>query len=57
MTRDDKIYANLRKCIFYVEAIPVLDCHVDVNDVRANPETIKEGAEKTTPRNVKDLRK
>ena len=54
---ENKLYANLRKCIFHVEEIPVLGCYVGVNGVRADPEKVKAVADWPTPRNVKDLRK
>ncbi|KAG2783989.1 hypothetical protein PC129_g18825 [Phytophthora cactorum] len=36
--RENKLYANLKKCIFCAPEIPVLGCYVSKNGVRADPE-------------------
>ncbi|KAE8960431.1 hypothetical protein PR002_g30215 [Phytophthora rubi] len=36
--RENKLYANLKKCVFCAPEIPVLGCYVSKNGVRADPE-------------------
>uniref|UniRef100_A0AAV1TNW0 Reverse transcriptase domain-containing protein n=1 Tax=Peronospora matthiolae TaxID=2874970 RepID=A0AAV1TNW0_9STRA len=36
--RDNKLYANLKKCVFCAPEIPVLGCYVSKSGVRADPE-------------------
>ena len=55
--QDNRLYCNLRKCIFGAREIPILGCYVGADGVRADPEKIKAVADWPTPRNVKDLRK
>ena len=55
--RENKLYANLQKCIFGAREIPVLGCFVGVNGVRADPEKLRAVAEWPTPTSVKELRK
>ncbi|KAG3017487.1 hypothetical protein PC120_g10982 [Phytophthora cactorum] len=38
--RENKLYANLKKCIFYAPDIPVHGCFVSKNGVRADPEKV-----------------
>ncbi|KAE9288115.1 hypothetical protein PF008_g26227 [Phytophthora fragariae] len=40
VTREHKLYANLKKCVFCAPEIPVLGCYVSKNGVRADPEKI-----------------
>ncbi|KAF1334922.1 reverse transcriptase, partial [Globisporangium splendens] len=54
--RENKLYANLKKCIFFVPEIPVLGCFVGKNGVRADPEKVKAIDDWPTPQNVKQLR-
>ena len=54
--RKNKLYANLKKCIFAVPEIPVLGCIVGKHGVRPDPEKVKVIAEWPVPRNVKQLR-
>ncbi len=39
--RDADLYANLRKCVFATDEIPVLGCYVGKQGVRADPEKVK----------------
>jgi len=55
--KENKLYANLKKCIFCADEIPVLGCFVGVNGVRLDPEKIKAISEWPVPSSVKDLRK
>jgi hypothetical protein len=55
--RKHKLYANLQKCLFGVDEIPVLGDLVGINGVRPDPEKIKTIVEWPTPLNVKDVRK
>ena len=54
--RANKLYANLKKCIFAASEIPVLGCFVGKNGVRPDPEKVKAIAEWPVPKNVKELR-
>jgi hypothetical protein len=54
---EHKLYANLDKCIFGADEIPVLGCFVGVSGVRIDPEKVKAIAEWPSPHSVKDLRK
>ncbi|KAE9046611.1 hypothetical protein PR002_g1561 [Phytophthora rubi] len=40
-TRENKLYANLKKCIFCAPEIPVLGSYVSTEGVRADPEKIE----------------
>ena len=55
--RDNKLYANLKKCIFAAPEIPVLGCFVGKNGVRPDPEKVKAIDEWPVPKSVKELRK
>uniref|UniRef100_K3WX83 Reverse transcriptase domain-containing protein n=1 Tax=Globisporangium ultimum (strain ATCC 200006 / CBS 805.95 / DAOM BR144) TaxID=431595 RepID=K3WX83_GLOUD len=39
--RENKLYANLKKCMFFAPEIPVLGCFVGKNGVRVDPENVK----------------
>ena len=54
--RDNKLYANVKKCLFAVPEIPVLGCIVGTQGVRPDPEKIKSVSDWPVPRNVKQLR-
>ncbi|KAF1313467.1 reverse transcriptase, partial [Globisporangium splendens] len=54
--RENKLYANLKKCVFFVPEIPVLGCFVGKNGVRADPEKAKAVDDWPTLQNVKQLR-
>ena len=49
--RENKLYANLKKCIFCAPEIPVLGCYVSKEGVRADPEKISSICSWLTPRN------
>jgi hypothetical protein len=55
--RENKFYANLKKCIIGAPEIPVLGCFVGRNGVRVDPEKVKAIIEWPVPQNVKQLRK
>ncbi|KAF1317042.1 reverse transcriptase, partial [Globisporangium splendens] len=54
--RENKLYANLKKCIFFAPEIPVLGCFVGKNGVRADAEKVKAIDDWPIPQNVKQLR-
>jgi len=54
--RTNKLYANLRKCVFAAPEIPVLGCYVSKAGVRADPEKISSICSWPVPRNVKEVR-
>src|SRR5512138_256 len=54
--RKNKLYVNLRKCIFAAQEIPVLGCFVSQRGVRPDPEKFKAISEWPTPKNTKELR-
>ena len=54
--RENKLYANLRKCMFCTPEIPVLGCYVGKDGVRADPEKVKSICAWPVPKSVKDLR-
>ncbi|KAF1326230.1 Pol protein, partial [Globisporangium splendens] len=54
--RENKLYANLKKCMFFAPEIPVLGCFVGKNGVRVNPEKVKAIDDWPVPQNVKQLR-
>ncbi|KAE9317358.1 hypothetical protein PF008_g18767 [Phytophthora fragariae] len=51
--RENKLYANLKKCVFCAPEIPVLGCYVSKSGVRADPEKI---CSWPTPKNQTELR-
>ncbi|KAF1323729.1 Pol protein, partial [Globisporangium splendens] len=54
--RENKLYANLKKCMFFAPEIPVLGCFVGKNGVRVDPEKVKAIDDWPVPQNVKQLR-
>ncbi|KAE9015331.1 hypothetical protein PR002_g13954 [Phytophthora rubi] len=54
--RENKLYANLKKCIFCAPEIPVLGCYVRKNGVRADPEKISSICSWPTPTSPTELR-
>ncbi|KAF1321799.1 reverse transcriptase, partial [Globisporangium splendens] len=57
LMRKHKLYANIQKCMFGVDEIPVLSCFVGKNGVRPDPEKIKAINDWPVPTSQKDLRK
>ncbi|KAE9066105.1 hypothetical protein PF007_g28602 [Phytophthora fragariae] len=53
--RENKLYANLKKCVFCAPEIPVLGCYVSMSGVRANPEKISSICSWPTPKNQTEL--
>ncbi|OWZ07537.1 Retroelement, partial [Phytophthora megakarya] len=53
--RDNKRYANLKKCIFCAPDIPVLGCYVSKNGVRADPEKVTSICSWLTPMSPTEL--
>uniref|UniRef100_K3X128 Reverse transcriptase domain-containing protein n=1 Tax=Globisporangium ultimum (strain ATCC 200006 / CBS 805.95 / DAOM BR144) TaxID=431595 RepID=K3X128_GLOUD len=53
--RENKLYANLKKCMFFAPEIPVLGCFVGKNGVRVDPEKVKAIDDWPVPQNVKQL--
>ncbi|KAF1319041.1 reverse transcriptase, partial [Globisporangium splendens] len=56
VVRENKLYANLKKCMFFAPEIPVLGCFVGKSGVRADPEKVKAIDDWPVPQNVKQLR-
>ncbi|KAG2761918.1 hypothetical protein PC129_g24693 [Phytophthora cactorum] len=54
--RENKLYVNLKKCIFCAPEIPVLDCFVSKDGVRADPEKVSSICAWPTPKNPAELR-
>ena len=54
--RENKLFANIRKCIFAAPEIPVLGCIVGRKGVRPDPDKVQTIAEWPVPQNVKQLR-
>nr|CAI72306.1 putative polyprotein [Phytophthora infestans] len=54
--RENKLYANLKKCIFCAPEIPVLGCFVGKDGVRADPEKVSSICAWPTPKNPTELR-
>ncbi|KAF1316450.1 reverse transcriptase, partial [Globisporangium splendens] len=54
--RENKLYANLKKCMFFAPEIPVLGCFVGKNGVRVDPEKVKSIDDWPIPQNIKQLR-
>ncbi|KAG3112473.1 hypothetical protein PI124_g21666 [Phytophthora idaei] len=54
--RENKLYANLKKCIFCAPEIPVLGSYVSKEGIRADPEKIGTICAWSTPQNPKKLR-
>ncbi|KAE8882311.1 hypothetical protein PF005_g28784 [Phytophthora fragariae] len=55
--RENRLYANINKCIFGAEEIPVLGCFLGKDGVRADPERVGAIAQLPVPVSQKDLRK
>uniref|UniRef100_A0AAV1VGK7 Uncharacterized protein n=1 Tax=Peronospora matthiolae TaxID=2874970 RepID=A0AAV1VGK7_9STRA len=55
--REQKLFANLKKCFFAANEIPFLGCIVGKNGVRPDPEKIKAISKWPVPIDVKGLRK
>ncbi|KAE9027023.1 hypothetical protein PR001_g12056, partial [Phytophthora rubi] len=55
--RENRLYANINKCIFGAEEIPFLGCFLGKDGVRADPEKICSIAQWPVPVSQKDLRK
>ncbi|KAF1317464.1 reverse transcriptase, partial [Globisporangium splendens] len=56
VVRENKLYANLKKCMFFAPEIPVLGCFVGKSGVRVDPEKVKAIDDWPVPKNVKQLR-
>ncbi|KAE9295942.1 hypothetical protein PF008_g24145 [Phytophthora fragariae] len=54
--RENKLYANLKKCVFCAPEIPVLGCYVSKNAVRADPEKFSSICSWPTPTSPTELR-
>ncbi|KAE9313079.1 hypothetical protein PR003_g19591 [Phytophthora rubi] len=54
--RENKLYANLKKCVFCAPEIPVLGFYVSKNGVRADPEMISSIFSWPTPTSPTELR-
>ncbi|KAG3002331.1 hypothetical protein PC121_g13372 [Phytophthora cactorum] len=54
--RENKLYANLKKCIFCAPEIPVLGSYVSRDGVRADPEKVATACAWPTPQDQKQLR-
>ena len=54
--RENKLYANLKKCVFCAPEIPVLGCYVSKEGVRADPEKVSSICSWPTPTNQTELR-
>ncbi|KAE9179446.1 hypothetical protein PF002_g27810 [Phytophthora fragariae] len=54
--RENKLYANLKKCVFCAPEIPVLGCYVSKSGVRADLEKISSICSWPTPKNQTELR-
>jgi RNase H-like domain found in reverse transcriptase/Reverse transcriptase (RNA-dependent DNA polymerase)/Integrase zinc binding domain/Chromo (CHRromatin Organisation MOdifier) domain/Retroviral aspartyl protease len=57
LMRQHKLYANIKKCVFGADEIPVLGCFVGKNGVRSDPEKVRAISEWPVPNCAKDLRK
>ncbi|KAE8981924.1 hypothetical protein PF005_g209 [Phytophthora fragariae] len=55
--RENRLYANINKCIFGAEEIPFLGCFLGKDGVRADPEKVCAIAQWSVPVSQKDLRK
>ncbi|KAE8986458.1 hypothetical protein PR002_g22344 [Phytophthora rubi] len=55
--RENRLYANINKCIFGTEEIPLLGCFLGKDGVRADPEKVCAIAQWPVPVSQKDLRK
>uniref|UniRef100_A0AAV1V582 Reverse transcriptase domain-containing protein n=1 Tax=Peronospora matthiolae TaxID=2874970 RepID=A0AAV1V582_9STRA len=57
LMREHKLFANLKKCIFAANEIPLPGCIVGRNGLRPDPEKIKAISDWPLPVDVKGLRK
>ena len=57
LTRKNKLYSNLKKCIFAASKITLLGCIVGKRGVRPDPKKIKAITDWPVPVDVKGLRK
>ncbi|KAG2794122.1 hypothetical protein PC129_g1960 [Phytophthora cactorum] len=55
--RNNKLHANLDKCVFGAEEIPFLSCFIGKRGLRADPAKVNAIVEGPVPKNQKDLRK
>jgi hypothetical protein len=55
--RENRLYANINKCIFGAEEIPFLGCFLGKDGVRADPEKVEAISEWPVPTSQRDLRK
>uniref|UniRef100_A0AAV1VDX3 Reverse transcriptase/retrotransposon-derived protein RNase H-like domain-containing protein n=1 Tax=Peronospora matthiolae TaxID=2874970 RepID=A0AAV1VDX3_9STRA len=55
--RENKLFENLKKCIFAANDIPLLGCNVGKNGVRPDPKKFKAISDWPLPVDVKELRK
>ncbi|KAE9205266.1 hypothetical protein PF004_g17614 [Phytophthora fragariae] len=55
--RENRLYANINKCIFGAEEIPFLGCFLEKDGVRPDPEKVCAIAQWPVPVSQKDLRK
>ena len=53
--RENKLYSNLKKCVFCAPEIPVPGCYVSKPDVRADPEKVSSICSWPTLKNPKEL--
>ncbi|KAE9178027.1 hypothetical protein PF005_g24256 [Phytophthora fragariae] len=54
--RENKLYANLKKCVFCAPEIPVLGCYISKSGVRADPEKVSSVCSWPTSKNQTELR-
>ena len=54
--RDNKLHANLKKCVFCASKIPVLGYYSSKSEARANPEKVSSICSWPTPTNSTELR-
>ena len=54
--RENKLFANLKKCVFCAQEIPVLGCCVSKSGFRADPEKFSSICSWPTPKNPTELR-
>ena len=55
--RENRLFANINKCLFGAEEIPFLGCFLGKDGIRAYPEKVRVIAQWPTPKSQKDLRK
>ena len=57
LTREHRLYANPKKCIFAASETPLLGCIMGKYGVRPDPEKIKATTDWPVPTGIKGLRK